>query len=394
MADLKNKGVMTRCIHGGHKSNDAYKALHTPIYMTSNFELANDGTPINWGNSLYTNIYARDGNPNQWQLQDKLALLEGCEDAVVLASGVAALSAIFTTFLSVGDHVIFSKVCYSATTILFNDLLPKKGIEATYVDTTNIEEIKNAIKPNTKLIHIETPGNPTTGITDIELVANLAHKNNLLVSVDSTFASPYLQKPIELGADLVMHSMTKYINGHGDCLGGCVLGSRELIEKIKLEAMVNYGGIISPFNAWLINRGLNTLPLRMKQHNENGMKVAKFLESCPAVRFIHYPGLKSHPQHELAKKQMNGDYAGMIAFDIIGNEDKKIKVMHNLEMIAHAVSLGDGESLIVHFEKTSPKMKYYPEIYKEGFYRFSVGLEDAEDIIADLKQAFEKTGLL
>lgn len=389
MAEMKDKKFMTKCIRGGHKNNDAYGSLHTPIYMTSNYELPTDGTPVDWS-GVNTNIYARNGNPNQFQLQDKLALLEGGEDAVVLASGVAALAAIFTTFLDKGDHAVFSKVCYSATTILFNELLPTKGIEATYVDTTNLAEIEAAITDKTKVIHVETPGNPTTGISDLEAIAKMAHEKGIIVSVDSTFASPYLQQPLKYGVDLVMHSMTKYINGHGDALGGCIVGSTELIEKIKLEAMVNYGGILSPFNAWLINRGLNTLPLRVKQHSENGQKVAEFLESCPAVRFVHYPGLKSHPHHELAKKQMQGRFSGMIAFDVKGSEEVKLAVLDHLEMITHAVSLGDGETLIVHFEEGNPKMKYYPEVYQEGFYRFSVGLEDAEDIIADLEQAFKK----
>ncbi|MDR1781379.1 MAG: aminotransferase class I/II-fold pyridoxal phosphate-dependent enzyme [Bacilli bacterium] len=393
MKDYSKAGTMTKCIRGGHKDNDVYGSLHTPIYMTSNYALPTDGTPVDWS-GVYTNIYARNGNPNQFQLQDKLALLEETEDCVVLASGVAALSAIFTTFLKENDHCVFSKVCYSAVTILFNDLLPTKGIKSTYVDTTDIEQIKKAITLETKLIHIETPGNPTTGITDIKAVCDLAHEKGILVSVDSTFASPYCQKPATLGADLVMHSMTKYINGHGDALGGCICGPKKLIEKLKLEAMVNYGGILSPFNAWLINRGLNTLPLRVKQHSENAQKIAEFLEASPAVRFVWYPGLKSHPQHELATKQMQNGFSGMISFDVKGPEAKKLEMMDHLEMITHAVSLGDGETLIVHYEEGNPKMKYYPEVYQEGFYRFSVGTEDAEDIIADLQQAFEKTGLL
>ena len=199
---------------------------------------------------------------------------------------------------------------------------------------------------------------------------------------------------LSLGADLEIHSMTKYINGHGDSLGGCVLGRTELLEQVKNVAMVNFGGILSPFNAWLINRGLTTVPLRMAQHSKVALAVARFLESCPAVRFVWYPGLESHPQHERAKKQMQGQYSGMISFDIVGDEKAHERFLDSLKLVTHAVSLGDIESLIVYYDKNSDKLPHYPDIYKEGFFRFSVGLENEDDLIADLKQAMESAGVL
>ena len=381
------KGVQTTAIHAGKRGDDTYGALHDPLYLTSNYRLATDGTPVDWS-GIHSNIYARNGNINQFVLQDKLAAVEGAEDCVVLGSGVSALASIFITFLKSGDHVVCSEVCYSAVGILFRDLLTKKyNIEATMVDSTDLEAVRQAIRPETKLIHIETPGNPTVGISDIAAISTIAKKAGALLSVDSTFASPIYQKPLALGADLVVHSLTKYVNGHGDALAGCVLGKTELIDRIKEEAMVNFGGIISPFNAWLISRGAITLPLRMKQHSETALQVASWLEAHPQVRFIAYPGLKSHPQYELAAKQMIGGFSGMISFDIKGSEEDKMRFLASLKLIAHAVSLGDAESLIVYTEPESYKMDYYPEVFKAGFYRFSVGLEDATDIIADLEQA-------
>lgn len=384
----------TLAVHGGVKKNDTFGAINTPIYMTSNYRIPTDGTPVDWSGTE-TNIYARNRNINQWVLQDKLCALTGAEDCAVFASGVAALAAVFITFLNSGDHAVVSEVCYSATNLLFRQYLPEKyNIEVTFVDSTDTEAVRAAIRPNTKLIHVETPGNPTTGIADIAAIAEMAHASGALLSVDATFAGPTCIYPIKLGADLEVHSMTKYINGHGDSLGGCVMGSKELLTKIKEIAMVNFGGILSPFNCWLISRGLATLPLRIAQHSKVAQAVAEYLEACPAVRFIWYPGLKSHPQHELAEKMMNGQYSGMISFDIKGDEAMHQKFLDSLKLVTHAVSLGDIESLIVYYDKDSDKLPHYPAIYQEGFFRFSVGLEDPEDLIADLEQALKACGAL
>lgn len=388
----KNFGASSVCIHAGNEVTSqgvAIPAVKTPIYMSNIYRLPTDGTEPDWS-GIDSYIYSRNGNVNQFVLEEKLARLENAESCVTLASGVSALASTFFTFLNTGDHVVCSQVCYAAVNLLFRNFLPEKyKIEVSLVDTTDLEAVKNAIKPNTKLIHVETPGNPTTGISDLAEISKIAKEAGALLSVDGTFASPICQSPLELGADLLIHSMTKYINGHGDSLGGCVLGKKELIEKIKTEAMVNVGGVLSPFNAWLIARGMATLPIRMKQINNNGMEVAKFLENHPKVRFVYYPGLESHPQHELAKKQMHGGYSGMICFGLDATEEQHYELLSHLKMIVHAVSLGDGESLIVYNSKNGEKMELYPEVFREGFYRFSIGLEDAEDIIADLEQALD-----
>ena len=388
------RSVYTTAVHGGTRKDDVFGAINEPIYMTSNYRIPTDGTPVDWS-GIHSNIYCRNRNPNQMVLQDKLCALTGAEDCAVFACGVAALTGVFIPFLNSGDHAIVSEVCYSATNLLFREYLPQKyNIEVTILDTTDTEAVRAAVRPNTKLIHVETPGNPTTGISDLPAIAAIAHEAGALLSVDATFAGPICMYPLKLGADLEIHSMTKYINGHGDSLGGCVLGKTELIDKIKEIAMVNFGGILSPFNAWIVARGLSTLPLRMAQHSKVALAVAEFLEQSPAVRFVWYPGLKSHPQHDRAVKYMNGQYSGMISFDIKGDEGQHQKFLDALHLVTHAVSLGDIESLIVYYDKNSDKLPHYPEIYREGFFRFSVGLEDEKDIIADVQQAFEAAGII
>ena len=386
-------GLQTIAVHGGSRKDDVFGAINEPIYMTSNYRIPTDGTPVDWS-GINSNIYARNRNVNQMVLQDKLCALTGAEDGAVFASGVAALAAVFVTYLKTGDHVVASEVCYSATNLLLRKILPEKyKIEVTFVDTTDTEAVKRAVKPNTRLIHVETPGNPTTGISDLAAIAAIAHKAGALLSVDATFAGPACIYPLKQGADLEIHSMTKYINGHGDALGGCVLGKRSLLGTLKETAMVNFGGILSPFNTWLIARGLTTLPLRMKQHSQVALAVAEFLEQSPAVRFVWYPGLKSHPQHERAVQLMQGQYSGMMSFDIKGDEKVHQRFLNALKLVTHAVSLGDIESLIVYYDQKSDKLPHYPEIYRQGFFRFSIGLEEAQDIVQDLQQAFAVCGL-
>ncbi|AGK97098.1 trans-sulfuration enzyme family protein [Clostridium pasteurianum] len=392
MTDKNEISFITKCVHAGNDIDKETGAIRRPLTMANSYRLPEDASTLNWSdpNNL---VYTRNTSANQIYLQQKIAALEGGEDCVVLASGVAALSAVFFTFLDKNSHVICSNVSYIAVYRLLNEYLPDKyGIEATLVDSSNIDEIKKAIRPNTKLIHIETPGNPTTRISDIEEISKLAKRAGALLSVDSTFASPFLQHPLKLGADLVVHSLTKYINGHGDAMGGGVIGKKELIDRIKREAMVNVGGAISPFNAWLIMRGVVTLPLRMKQHSESALKIAAFLESYPAVKFVAYPGLRSHPQHEIAKKQMNM-FSGVISFGLKADVETHNKFVNSLEIVISAVSIGHDESLIVYTGPDDERNHFYPEEFKDGHLRFSVGLEDPDDIINDLKQAFEKCGL-
>lgn len=272
----------TRAVHAGNEVDKDSGAIKRPITMANSYALPYDPTDMNWS-SAGANLYTRNGGTNQKYLQERVASLEGGEDCVVLASGVAALSGLFFALLNKGDHVIFSSVTYIAVYRLLNELLNNKfGVETTLVDTTDPANVEAAIRPNTKLIHIETPGNPTLMISDIAAIAEIAHRHGALLSVDNTFASPFNQRPIELGADFTVESLTKYINGHGDSMGGAIIGKTEYLDQIRAQSQVNLGGTISPFNAWLIMRGSVTLPLRMRQHNENAMAVARWLESSPA----------------------------------------------------------------------------------------------------------------
>ena len=369
-------------------------AVRRPITMANSYRLPEDTTKLNWSLSdADLLVYTRNTSANQLYLEERLASLEGGESCVALGSGVSCLAGIFFTFLNKNSHVICSNICYIGVYRLLHDYYPEKyGIETTFVDTSKLEEIKKAIRPNTSLIHIETPGNPTTRVSDIAEIAKIARSIGALLVVDSTSASPFLQKPLELGADLVVHSLTKYINGHGDCMGGAVIGRKELIGKIKSEAMVNLGAVISPFHSWLIMRGMVTLPMRMKQHCESAMKVAEFFESYPSVKFVSYPGLKSHPQHDIAKKQMTM-FSGVLSFALKADVDTHIKFINSLELIIPAVSIGHDDSLIVYIGSDDERIQFYPDEYKDGFFRFSIGLESTDDIVNDLKQALRKCGL-
>ena len=390
----KEYGFQTRAVHTGNDIDAETGAIKRPITMANSYELPYDPSDINWSSSG-GNLYTRNGGSNQQYLQEKIASLENGEDCVVLASGVAALSGLFFALLEKGDHVIFSSVTYIAVYRLLNELLNNKfGVETTIVDTTDPENVRKAIRPNTKLIHIETPGNPTLMISDIEEIAKIAHENGALLSVDNTFASPYNQRPIDLGADFTIESLTKYINGHGDSMGGAIIGKTKYLDIIRAQSQVNLGGAISPFNAWLIMRGSVTLPLRMRQHNENALAVAKLLEGLDCVRFVAYPGLESFKGHEVAKKQMINGYGGVLSFGLKADHDTHNKFVSYLKVITSAVSLGHDESLIVFLGEDDERQYLYPDEFSDGFFRFSVGIEDVEDIIGDLEQALTKVGLL
>ena len=386
-------GFATRAVHVGNEVDKDSGAIKRPITMANSYALPYDPTDMNWS-SAGANLYTRNGGTNQKYLQERVASLEGGEDCVVLASGVAALSGLFFALLNTGDHVIFSSVTYIAVYRLLNELLNNKfGVETTIVDTTDPANVEAAIRPNTKLVHIETPGNPTLMISDIAAIADIAHRHGAFLSVDNTFASPFNQRPIELGADFAVESLTKYINGHGDSMGGAIIGKTEYLDRIRAVSQVNLGGAISPFNAWLIMRGSVTLPLRMRQHNENAMAVARWLEKQPCVSFVAYPGLESHKGHEVAKKQMSPGFGGVLSFGLKADHDTHNRFVSYLKVITSAVSLGHDESLIVFLGEHDERQYLYPEEFHNGFFRFSVGIEDCEDIIGDLKQALEKTGL-
>jgi methionine-gamma-lyase len=386
-------GFATRAVHGGNEVDRETGAIRRPITMANSYELPYDPSDLNWS-SADGQIYTRNGGANQRYLQEKLAALHNAPDCVVLASGVAALSGAFFTFLKSGDHVVMSDSTYIAAYRLINELFPDKfSVEKTLVDSSDIDAVRAAIKPNTKLLHIETPSNPTIKISDIKAIADIAHANGAILSVDNTFASPYNQRPRELGADLTIESLTKYINGHGDAMGGAALGEKNLIDQIRSQAMVNLGGAISPFNAWLIMRGAVTLPLRMRQHNESAQKAAEFLSEQPQTRFVAYPGLSGHKNHAVAKTQMISGYGGVLAFGLNTDHDGHNRFVSKLRVITNAVSLGHDESLIVFLGENDERQYLYGEEFHGGFFRLSVGLEDTEDLIADIKQALAKAGI-
>ena len=381
----------TQAVHAGNSIDAGSGAIRTPIVMANSYALPEDPSTINWSGTDIP-LYTRNSGANQIALQRKLAVLEGGEDAVVLGSGVAALHAVFFTYLRSGDHAVVADVTYEATWRLFAELLPRKyGIQATFVDASDVDAVRAAVRDNTRLIHVEPIANPTTKVTDIAAVARVAHDAGALLVVDSTFTPPPLYRPLADGADLVVHSLTKYINGHGDAMGGAVIGRRELIEPIRAEAMVDVGGVISPFNAWLIVRGSVTLPLRMRQHLASAARVAEFLAADPRIAYVAYPGLPSHPQHELATRQFGGrGYGAMMAFALKGDPATQNRFVANLRVITSAVSLGHDESLIVHVGTTGPRVARYPEEFRRwGHLRFSVGLEDPDDLIADLAAALD-----
>ena len=388
-------GFQTRAIHSGNGVDPTTGAIQHPITLANSYVLPYDASAANWSDPNI-NIYTRNGGVNQKDLQNKLADLENGEDCVVLASGVAALSGLFFALLKSGDHVIFSKITYIAVYRLFNELFNKKyNVETTtIVDVSDLEAVKAAIRPNTKLIHVETPGNPTLQICDIKALADIAHENNAFLSVDNTFCSPYVTRPIEFGADFVVESLTKYINGHGDAMGGAIIGKTKYLDEVRYQSQVNLGGTISPFNAWLIMRGAVTFPLRMQRHNDNAMAVARFLKTVKGVSFVAYPGLEDHKDHDIAVKQMENGFGGVLSFGLKADHDTYNRVVSHLQLITSAVSLGHDGTLIAFIGEDDERQYLYPEEFHNGFFRMSVGLEDAEDIIDDLKNAFELENLI
>ncbi len=394
--DSSTLAFPSQAVHAGNVNDPGTGAIRTPIVMANSYALPEDPSTISWSGTDVP-LYTRNSGTNQLGLQAKLAALEGGEDAVVLASGVAALHAVFFTVLKSGDHVVVGDVTYEAIYRLFVELLPEKyGITATFVDAADPAAVRAAIRPETALVHVEVIGNPTTKVTDIAAVAAIAHEAGALLSVDSTFTPPPLFRPLASGADLVVHSLTKYINGHGDAMGGAVIGRRALIQQIKSDAMIDVGGVISPFNAWLIMRGSVTLPLRLTQHQASAQRVAEFLDDDPRVAFVAYPGLLSHSQHAVATRQFEGrGYGGMLAFAVDGDASIQDRFVAALRLITSAVSLGHDESLIVHVAggtDAGPRVAFYPEEFRNwGHLRLSVGLEAAEDIIADLAAALDAT---
>jgi cystathionine beta-lyase/cystathionine gamma-synthase len=400
----------TYAVHAGEEPDAETGSLRLPIDMATTFKLPKFGGKLMESLLLETSraphAYTRWSNPTLRALEDRLVALEaprGLPDgskvtAVATATGMAAVSALAFTFLSKGDHLIANEVCYAGAVELFGQHLPRFGIEVSLVDTSDPEQVRAALRPTTKLVYIETPANPILRIVDIAAVAAIAHSAGVKLAVDSTWAGPYLQRPFELGADFVLHSLTKYLNGHGDALGGAVLGREEDMLKLRREALVHLGGAMSPFNAWLIIRGMVTLPLRMKQHCASAQKVAEFLEGHPKVARVVYPGLKSHPHYELAARQMRGS-GGMLTFQLKGGMGASISLSEKIKLFSYATSLGHAHSLLFYYPTdlyvdaadylTAAQKRSIREWTGDGIIRASIGLESADDLIADLDQALK-----
>lgn len=345
----KKAGFGTVSIHGGSCKNP-YGTLAVPIFQTSTFvfdSAEQGGRRFALEESGY--IYSRLGNPTTAVLEDKIAQLEHGEAAVATSSGMGAISSVMWTILKAGDHIISDKTLYGCTFAFFSHGLSKFGIEVSFVDTSDAEAVKKAMKPNTKAVYLETPANPNLKIVDIKAIAEVAHTNpNTLVIVDNTFSTPYCQRPIELGADIVVHSATKYLNGHGDVIAGMVISKKDLIDQIRLVGIKDMtGSVLGPMEAYLIIRGMKTLEVRMKKHCENAMKVAEFLAAHDKVAEVYFPGLKSHPGHETAAKQMDA-FGGIMSFELKGGFEAGKILLNNLKLCSLAVSLGDTETLIQH----------------------------------------------
>lgn len=393
MEDPKNYGFNSQLIHySGH--HDEYGSATVPIYQTStfSFDSAEDGAQC-FSGEKDGYIYTRIGNPTIKALERQVAVLEHGYDSVAVSSGMAAVTTIYMALLNAGDHMVSSAAVYGPSRVVMEQHFSRFGVESTYVNTADLSAIKAAIKPNTKLIYVESPANPTMDITDIRACAELAHSIGALLVVDNTFCSPYLQTPIDMGADVVFHSVTKFINGHADIVGGIIIAKeKEVYARIR-GMMVNMGCNMDPHQAYLVIRGLKTLGIRIDRAQENAIKVAEFLENHPKIEWIKYPGLKSFTQKDLVEKQMRGP-GTMISFGLKGGLDAGRKLMNNVHLAILAVSLGGVESLIQHpasmtHSKMSPEARQKSGIYDE-LVRFSVGIENVEDIIGDLSQALDK----
>jgi len=373
----------TRAIHVGQEADPATGATIVPIYQTSTYTQEAPGQHKGYE-------YSRSGNPTRAALEECVAALEGAEYGLAFASGLAATVATLS-ILNIGDHVVAGDDLYGGTYRLFDKVLPRTGsLDFTYADTTDPEAVEKALRSETKMLWIETPTNPMLTLSDIAALSEMAHERGAVVAVDNTFASPYFQQPLALGADIVVHSTTKYMGGHSDVIGGAVMTSNEgFYEEIKFYQNAA-GGVPGPFDSWIVLRGLKTLAVRMRQHEENALAVAEFLEGHPEVATVNYPGLPSHPQHELAKKQMSG-FSGMVSFTLKGGAEAAYAAVQRTKVFSFAESLGGVESLITHpatmTHAAIPREQREARGVTDGLMRLSVGIEDAEDLVADLEQA-------
>ena len=393
----ENCGFGTKAIHAGNVKDAQYGALTTPIFQTSTFvfdSCEQGGRRFAGEEAGY--IYTRLGNPTTSVLEAKVAALEGGEACVATASGMGAISSCLWTIAAAGKHILADATLYGCTFALLNHGMTRYGVEVDFIDTSDLEAVRAHLKPNTCAVYLETPANPNLKITDIAAVAKVAHTYNKDIKVvcDNTFASPALQNPLRLGADVVVHSATKYLNGHGDVIAGFVVGSAEFCSEARMFGLKDMtGAVMDPFCSFLILRGLKTLEIRMQKHCANAKAIAEFLDSHPMVEKVYYPGLKSHEGHDIAARQM-ADFGGMMSFEVKGGRAAGAKLVNSLHLVTVAVSLGDAETLIEHPASMTHSTYTEEELAASGIaaglIRLSAGLENAEDIIADLKQALDQ----
>jgi methionine-gamma-lyase len=391
--DTKNLGFDSKLVHAGD-FKDEFGSAVVPIYQTSTFSFKN----AKHGADLFAGkekgyIYTRISNPTIEALENKLAALENGYKGIALSSGMGAVSTVYMSLLSQGEHIVSTDAIYGPSRGVMEKHFSRFGVESTYVDTSNVENIINAIQENTKVLYIETPTNPTIMLTDIKAAVEIAHKHNIIVVVDNTFCSPALQKPLDFGADVVLHSLTKYINGHADIVGGAIITKTEEVYNKIRPVMIAMGCNMDPHQAYLVLRGAKTLSLRVEKAQANAKIVADFLENHEKISWVKYPGLKSHPQYDLAEKQMDGS-GSMISFEVNGGHDAGVIMMDSVNLAMLAVSLGGVETLIQH-----PASMTHASVSKEnrelagitdGLVRLAIGIENIEDILNDLKQALDK----
>jgi len=384
----------TRAIHAGEMHMADPGSHVVPIYQTSTFVFENtEQGARRFAGEEPGYIYTRLGNPTVRVLEQKMADLENAEDAVAFGSGMGAISAAFLQLLSAGDHVVSIKTIYGCTYALLTGMMRRMGIDVTFVDGTDIEAIRSAIRPETKVLYGETPANPNMAVLDLEAFAQLGRESGIPTIIDNTFMSPATQRPLDWGIDVVVHSATKYLGGHGDLIAGILVGSSDFVAEVKEDVLKDVGAVLGPFDAWLLIRGLKTLPLRIARHNENAMAVAEFLRDHPAVAEVHYPGLPSHPQYRLSQKQNHGGFGGMISFELSGGIEAGRKLLDSVDLCTLAVSLGACDTLIQHpasmTHSTMDEDQLRASGIGPGLIRLSVGLEHRDDIISDLKSSLD-----
>lgn len=391
---MSKQSIYTKAVHAGEDHAEHFGALSVPIYPASVFAFqdADEGAAIH-NEEKPGYYYGRLGNPTQTALENAVTELENAEASLALASGMAAVSAAIFTLVKTGEHIVAPRSMYATTTNFLHHVKERFGIETTFIDATDAENYRAAIRPNTKLFWIETPTNPLVLITDIEAVAAIARENGIATVADNTFATPYNQRPLELGVDAVIHSATKYLGGHSDLTAGVIAGSSDVIEAARHGANKFYGGNIAPQVAWLVIRGIKTLALRMERHNSNAMTIANMLGDHPKVEAVYYPGLESHPNHEIARRQMSGGYGGMIGFDL-GSVEAGKQFANNVRLCTLATSLGGVETILQHSASMThapiPREDRLKAGITDGLIRLSVGVEDAADLVADLTQALDR----